>query len=89
MTAAKTWTVQVLIEEDGDFTNAAAVLSSGATERLRGSGNARRNPSDPAIPEIGDELATSRALADLAHQLLETAASDLQSVVGRPVRLPG
>ncbi len=87
MSAAKTWTVQVLIEEDGDRTHADAVLRTAESTSLRGRGDARRNPKDPSVAEIGDELATSRALADLAHQLLETAASDLEGVVGSPVSL--
>lgn len=39
------------------------------------------------VNEIGDELAVSRALAHLAHQLLETAADDIEAVTGRPAHL--
>lgn len=86
MTAAKTWTVQVLIEEQGDVTHADAVLRTDDTT-LRGSGRARRNPRDPQVPEIGDELATARAFADLSHQLLEAATADIESTVGGQVEL--
>jgi hypothetical protein len=88
MTAAKTWTIQVLIDEQGDDTHADAVLRTDDTT-LRGTGRARRNPRDPSVPEIGDELATARALGDLAHQLLEAATADIEQAVGGPVELRG
>jgi hypothetical protein len=50
---------------------------------------ARRNPQDREVPEIGDELATSRAFADLAHQLLEAATADVEQNVGGPAGLTG
>jgi len=39
------------------------------------------------VPEIGDELAASRALADLAHQLLDAAATDIEGVTHVPAAL--
>ena len=36
--------------------------------------------TDRDVPEIGYELATARALAALAHQLLEAAADDIGEV---------
>ena len=87
MAATKTWTVTVLIEEERDTTRADAVLHSRDDTQLRGTGRARRNPKDRDIPEIGDELATSRALADLAHQLLDAAAGDIEDALGQPAAL--
>lgn len=81
---AKAWTVEVLLDETRDETQAEAVLTLEG-ERLAGWGRARRNPADPAIPQIGEELAAARALADLAHKLLETAAIEIESFEGRPV----
>jgi hypothetical protein len=40
---------------------------------LAGVGRSRRNPADPACPQIGEELATARALYDLAHHLSQDA----------------
>lgn len=74
----KTWTVQITLDEDGDDTRADATLGVDTME-LRGRGMSRRNPSDESEPRIGDELATARALSDLAHQLLAAAASDIES----------
>jgi len=89
MTTTKTWTVQLLIEEEGDRTRADAVLRTQDGESLRGTGRARRNVADPSIPEIGDELAVSRALVDLGHRLLDAAVSDLEAAVGTSVDLRG
>lgn len=51
-------------------------------------GRARLNPADNDIPEIGDELAVARALTDLGHRLLLTAAADIGAVTGERVALP-
>jgi hypothetical protein len=75
----KTWTVQVLLNEDGDDTVADAALTAESKLLLRGHGTSRRNPRDESEPRIGDELATARALSDLAHQLLAAAASDIEA----------
>ncbi|WP_374205044.1 DUF1876 domain-containing protein [Streptomyces sp. TRM72054] len=85
MMEAKQWTVQIYITEDGDDTRARAVLSTGETSTVIGSGVARRNPIDRPVPEIGDELAASRALEDLAIRLHDVAADDIIELAG-PVR---
>ena len=89
MATTKTWQVQVLIEEEGDRTRADAVLHTQDGTSLRGTGRARRNSADPSVPESGDELATSRALVDLGHQLLEAATADIEAGSGGPVDLRG
>jgi hypothetical protein len=75
----KTWNVQVTIEEQGDDTLADAMLSLDNKMEMRGHGQSRRNPIDESEPRIGDELATARALSDLAHQLLAVAATEIES----------
>ncbi len=82
---AKQWTVQIYITEDGDDTRARAVLSTRDTAALTGRGTARRNPIDRPIPEVGDELAASRALEDLAIRLHDVAADDIVEMAG-PLR---
>ena len=82
----KTWTVQVNLDEQGDDTIAEATLSGADTAEVRGHGTSRRNPSDESVPQIGDELATARALSDLAHQLVNLAASDIEARTHTPVR---
>lgn len=81
---AKQWTVQIYIAEDGDDTSAKAVLTTRDGTNLSGTGRARRNPADPAIAEIGDELAASRALTDLADKLAVVAQHDINRFVDTP-----
>lgn len=78
----RTWTVTVLLTEDDERTRAAAVLRTDAGTEVRHEGLARRSPGDPQVPEIGDELATCRALAGLAQDLLEATISDVEQNVG-------
>jgi hypothetical protein len=82
----KTWTVQVMLDEEGDETVADATISLDNKMQVRGRGVSRRNPTDESVPRIGDELATARALSDLAHQLLAAAATDIESKTHQPVR---
>ncbi|MCU0268280.1 MAG: DUF1876 domain-containing protein [Acidimicrobiales bacterium] len=88
MSEERIWTVTVVFTEDPSETRADAVLQVGATE-LRGWGRARRNPADPEVPAVGEEVAAARALGDLAHHLLEQAAHIIESWEGRPVHLDG
>jgi hypothetical protein len=88
MVHARTWTVEITISEQEDErrTHAAAVLHS-VRPLLRGEGEAHRSPRDREVPEIGDELATARALADLAYKLLDVATGDIEQFTQRPVHL--
>jgi len=83
----KRWSIDIVIDEHEGQTRAEARLQSGAATKLSGVGLARLNPTDSDIPEIGDELATARALADLAHQLIEATADDIENVTKRPPHL--
>ncbi|MGI5375191.1 DUF1876 domain-containing protein [Streptomyces sp. CA-251387] len=82
----KDWTVQIHITEDGDDTRAEAVLTTQgtaeSTSTVTGRGVAHRNPIDRPIPEIGDELAASRALEDLAIRLHDIASDDIVQLTG-------
>jgi hypothetical protein len=86
-TVAKTWTVQIDIGEHEGTTRATAHLNTGDRTSLTGTGTARLNPTDPDVPEIGDELAAARALSQLAHALLDAAADDISGVLHKPVDL--
>ena len=79
MTTTKHWTVDLLIDEHTDARDTRVEARLHAGDRMEtGIGTARRNPVDQNIPMIGDELATARALFDLAHHLLEVAARDIE-----------
>lgn len=75
----KRWNVELFISEDDndDVTTVRAVLVTGEGRRHESVGQARRNPSDRPVPEIGDELAAGRALSDLADKLIGDAARDV------------
>jgi len=74
------WKVQLFIAARDGHTSAQARLVTADTEWLTGIGTSRRNPADPKIQEIGEEIAVARALVDLGHKLLDTAATDLEAV---------
>ena len=90
MTRAKRWTVDIFIDEHDDerHTRAEARLHTPDRIGLVGTGEARRNPVDREVPEIGDELAVSRALSDLGHRLLEAAAGDIEQITRKAAHLP-
>ncbi|MDX3387237.1 DUF1876 domain-containing protein [Streptomyces niveiscabiei] len=79
---AKEWTVRIYLTQEGDETRARAVLTTRDTSKLTGRGLARRNPVDRPVPEIGDELAASRALEDLAIRLHDVAGDDIVQLTG-------
>ena len=84
MDEAKKWTIDIYIDEHERQTRAEARLHTRDQTRLVGVGLARRNPVDPAVPEIGDELAVARALSELSHLLLDVAARDIEQTSGVP-----
>jgi len=82
----RAWSVEILLDETTDQTEAEAVLVVDG-ERYAGWGRARRNPTDPAVPRIGEELASARALSDLAHKLLDAAAASIEEFEGHRVEV--
>lgn len=74
------WKVRLhLFEGDEGTTQARVVLDTGTTT-LTGHGSAHCDPADMNVPEIGDELAASRAMNHLAQQLLNVAEGDIEDV---------
>ncbi len=78
-----TWTINLSFLEDTDHTEAIALLRTPEGRELRGLGDARRNPEDRPVAEIGEEIAAARALSSLAHELLNYAASQVERNVLR------
>jgi hypothetical protein len=87
MNEIKHWAIDVEIDEHDGRTRAVARLEPQSGNRLVGVGLARLNPVDRDVPEIGDELAVARALSELAHNLLELAAGDIEQVTHEPAHL--
>jgi hypothetical protein len=77
-------TVSIQFSEDGEQTRADALLESGGVS-LRGWGRARRNPTDPALPAIGEEIAAARALYDLGNHLMDQATHVIEMWEGHRV----
>ncbi len=88
MSATKTWNVEIFIGERDHHTYAEARLVPNRETTLVGTGQARLNPTDRDVPEIGDELAVARALSDLAHRLLAAGADDIEAMTHERVSLP-
>ena len=82
------WHVEVVFSEEDDRTRADAILEFGG-RRFHGWGQAKRSPGDPNVPVVGEELAASRALSELAHHLLHAAADRIEAFEGGPVTLHG
>lgn len=85
MSEERVWTVEIVVTEASEQTRANAFLRGGERE-LSGWGRSRRNPADPDVPLVGDELAVARALADLAHQLVLAALDSIEAFEPVPDR---
>ncbi|MGD0983478.1 MAG: DUF1876 domain-containing protein [Acidimicrobiales bacterium] len=86
MAGNRVWTVEIVFTEDDTTTQASARLRGGPHD-LTGWGRARRKPIDPDVPAIGEELAASRALSEISHDLLHRAANAIEAFEGKPVDL--
>ena len=80
-------TADIILEQTPEHTDAKVALTIRDLE-FGGWGRARRNPADPDVPKVGEELAIARALDDLAHRLLDAAARSIEEWEGGPVELP-
>lgn len=87
MNRTTAWNVEIQLFEDDLHTRAVAVLHTDAGTEIRHEGVARRNPADRNVPEIGEELAASRALSGLAHALFEATVADIEQNVQHRVHL--
>ena len=48
-------------------------------DHFESTGKARRNPVDPRVPLVGEELAVARALQDLSGQLIQAAQDKIET----------
>ena len=87
MSDKSVWTVEIVFTENGDRTRADARLL-GSGRQFTAWGRARRNPCDPDVPAVGEELAAARALSALTNRLVHEAAATIELFAGRPVTLP-
>jgi hypothetical protein len=68
--------IQVKISEDDRHTMAYATLDLRG-DHFEALGRARRNPEDPPMPVVGEELALARALHDLTGQVMDAAQTKI------------
>ncbi len=87
MSTAERWSVALTVHEHEGQTRADARLDLGDDTHLLGHGTARRNPHDPNVLEIGEKIAVARALSDVAHMLLGSAAAQLEDVTHQEAHL--
>jgi hypothetical protein len=85
---ARGWSVQLRFEEDEARTRVLVTLTVGS-RTLPAHGIARRNPLDPNLPRVGEDLAVSRALSQLAHELLSDAVASLEATTHSPAGIRG
>ena len=89
MNQTRTLPIQVHLVERESETTADVTLSLESGVQVQGHGAAHRHPRDGDVPEIGDELATARALSELAHRLVEVASETISRREHRNVHLIG
>ena len=72
------WKLTFETKEDENHCDMVVHLDAG-DRSLSGRGQSRRNPADPAVPQVGEELAAARALHDLANHLTEDAWETIET----------
>jgi len=72
------WKLTFDTREDDDHCDMVVHLDAG-DRSLSGHGRSRRNPVDPKVPQVGEELAAARALHDLANHLVDDAWTVIES----------
>jgi Domain of unknown function (DUF1876) len=77
--AVKEWRLNLYLSEHDPDTTARIILDTGDNV-LESHAEARRNPYDPDVPEIGDELAAGRALIAMGRILLRAADGGIKAV---------
>ena len=73
-------TIEVGIDEDETTTLVHATLDLRG-DQFNATGRARRNPGDPNIPVIGEEIALARALSSLERQIIDRAYERIDGAV--------
>ncbi len=74
------WSMAVFVAEIDGETDAEAFLTQADNRNFSGRGKAKMNPADRNVAVIGEEIAIARALSDLSHKLLHSAAVGVESM---------
>ena len=81
------WSMAVFVAEIDDETDAEACLTRADNRSFSGRGKAKLNPADRDVALIGEEIAIARALSDLSHKLLHSAAVGVESMTHEKAHL--
>ena len=87
MNADDRWSMTMFVAEIDGETDAEARLTKADNRNFSGRGKARLNPADRDVAMIGEEIAIARALTDLSHKLLHSAAVGVESMTHEKARL--
>ncbi|KMS89358.1 MULTISPECIES: dsRBD fold-containing protein [Streptomyces] len=85
--AVKEWRLNLYLSEHDPDTTARIILDTGDNV-LESHAEARRNPYDRAMPDIGDELAAGRALIAMGRMLLRAADGDMKATGAADAEAP-
>jgi hypothetical protein len=70
-------TLTMHLSEDENETLAHAVLNLRG-DHFESTGRAKRNPIDPPMPVVGEELAIARALGEITNQVMQAAQNKIE-----------
>lgn len=89
MSTTKRWTIEILITENADgTTHATARLDTSEDAHLHGQGTCQ-SMGDADVSEIGDEVAVSKALSEIAAKLSLRRDRRLQRITDKAARAHG
>ena len=81
------WVIDIEIRDAGAYRTEAHARLTAGLDHLDGVGAARKHPADVHLPAIGGQLAASRAVRDIADQLVGLAAREVAASTGEPVTI--
>ena len=81
------WSMAVFVAEIDGETDAETSLTRADNRNFSGRGRAKLNPADQDVAMIGEEIAIARALSDLSHKLLHSAAVGVETMTHEKARL--
>jgi len=81
------WSIEVFVGEIDGETDAEVRMTKIDNRDFSGRGKAQLNPADRNVSVIGEEIAIARALSDLSHKLLHSAAVGVESMTHEKARL--
>ncbi len=87
MNADDRWSMEVFVAEIDGETDAEVRITKIDNRNFSGRGKAKLNPADRNVAMIGEEIAIARALADLSHKLIHSAAIGVETMTHEKAHL--